>query len=479
MPATVLIVDDESSIIFSLSEAMQDAGYRTLTATRGEEAIREVKESSPDIVLLDMKLPDIDGLKVLKQIKSHVPELPVIMMSAYVDVATAVQATKIGAVNFIEKPLNIEKIKIDVNNTLKNVDVLKQLDSVKTELEQFKEIERLRQKVQNPLDAILGNSKAIRDMKKTIKKIVDSSATTVLVQGESGSGKELVARAIHYASNRKDKPFIDVNCTSIPDELLESELFGHEKGAFTDAKKEKKGLFELANGGTLFLDEIGDMKFSMQAKLLRVLQEKFFKRVGGTKNINIDVRIVAATNKDLLKEVEKGNYREDLYYRLNVIPIYCPPLRQRGDDVILLTKSFVEHFNKHFGKNVTNIDSRAEELLLSYSWPGNVRELRNIIERAILLESEDVLLPEHLSITPSASSVAARLDDDEEEITLSDADFDGEPEFNESWTLDDMENWFIQKVLVKYNWNKNLVAKKLGINRTTLYTKIKKYNLER
>ncbi len=457
MPATVLIVDDESSIIFSLTEAMQDAGYRVITSANGEEAVREAKESSPDIVLLDMKLPDIDGLKVLEQIKTINPKTPVIMMSAYGDTPTVVRAIQIGAQNFIEKPLNIEKIKLDIRNIL-------DLGKSKKDLEQLKEVERYRHRVK-PLDLILGNSKAIKKLRQTIKKIVESKATTVLVQGESGTGKELVAQAIHYASNRREKPFVDINCTSIPDELLESELFGHEKGAFTDAKKEKKGLFELSDGGTLFLDEIGDMKMSMQAKLLRVLQEKNFKRVGGTKKIYVDVRIVAATNKDLLAAVDEGTFREDLYYRLNVIPLQCPPLRDRDNDVILLARHFIDQFNRDFNKNVTTIDPEAEKLLLSYKWPGNVRELRNVLERAILLESEDVLLPEDLHISNNRTETSAGANQ--------------QMELHDDLTLDDMENWLIERTLTRFGWNKNLVAKKLGINRTTLYTKIKKYNLER
>ncbi len=460
MPQTVLIVDDESSIVFSLSEAMRDAGYKVITGTTGEEAIREVKESSPDIVLLDMKLPDIDGLKVLKQIKDMDQNTPVIMMSAYVDIPTAVNATKIGAHSFVEKPLNVEKIKMDVQNTLENYDVRK-------ELEQLKEIER-RHKSDNPIEQILGNSPAIKKMKKTIEKIVESRATTVLIRGESGSGKELIARAIHYASNRSEKPFVDVNCTSIPDELLESELFGHERGAFTDAKKEKKGLFELSNGGTMFLDEIGDMKMAMQAKLLRVLQEKNFKRVGGTKQINVDVRIVAATNKDLEQSISDGLFRDDLYYRLNVVQIISPPLRERQDDVLLLTRHFINEFNRDFNKSVSKIHPEAEQLLLSYSWPGNIRELRNVLERAILLESEDVLLPQDLSISPSHQAAARQQDDATPALPV-----------NDDMTLDDMEKWLIERTLSTCSWNKNLVAKKLGINRTTLYTKIKKYNLER
>lgn len=458
MPATILIVDDESSILFSLSEAMEDAGYRVITATTGEEAVREVKESSPSVVLLDLKLPDIDGLSVLEQIKSFNESIPVIMMSAYADIETAVQATKTGAHTFIEKPIIIEKMKMDVRNTLENQDV-------KKELEQYKELERLRQPKEDPFDAIIGVSEAIQKLKSTIRKIVESKATTVLVRGESGTGKELVARAIHYASSRHDKPFVDINCTSIPDELLESELFGHEKGAFTDAKKEKKGLFELADGGTLFLDEIGDMKMSMQAKLLRVLQEKNFKRVGGTRKIHVDVRIVAATNKDLLKSIQEGQFREDLYYRLNVVLVECPPLRERGSDILQLGWHFIKQFNSDFNKNIQKIDSLAEQLLLSYSWPGNVRELKNILERAILLESEDVLMPEDLSICSDRI-----LDSVPSPVRL---------ENHDEMTLDDMEKWLIERTLSKLSWNKNLVAKKLGINRTTLYTKIKKYNLDK
>ncbi len=460
MPETVLIVDDESTICFSLKEAMTDAGYKVTTVSTGEDAVREVNHLSPNIVLLDMKLPDIDGLKVLKKIKKIDASIPVIMMSAYGDISIAVEATRSGAKNFIEKPLNIEKIKIDIKTILENVDVRKELRNVKNELENFKEIDRRHKS----LDEILGNSKPVDKMKSIIKKIVESKATTVLIQGESGVGKELVARAIHYASGRAAKPFVDINCTSIPDELLESELFGHEKGAFTDAKKEKKGLFELSDGGTLFLDEIGDMKMSMQAKLLRVLQEKNFKRVGGTKKIHVDVRIVAATNKNLQEDIEQGLFREDLFYRLNVIPIQCPPLRDRGNDILLLAKHFVEQFNCEFDKKVTKIDPTAESALIAYHWPGNVRELKNIIERAMLLEADDVLLSEHLNLNFEDGS---------------DASFKRDEELKEETTLEEMENWLIDKTLVKFNWNKNLVAKKLGINRTTLYTKIKKYNLER
>ncbi|MCD6459926.1 sigma-54-dependent Fis family transcriptional regulator, partial [bacterium] len=333
------------------------------------------------------------------------------------------------------------------------------------ELEQLQEVERFRQKVNNPLEQIMGDSPVIKKLKSTILKIVESKATTVLIQGESGTGKELVARAIHYASNRRLKPFIDINCTSIPDELLESELFGHEKGAFTDAKKEKKGLFELSNGGTLFLDEIGDMKTAMQAKLLRVLQEKNFTRVGGTKKIYVDVRIVAATNKDLEKAITNGQFREDLYYRLNVVRVECPPLRDRGKDILLLAKFFINQFNLDFNKSVTKINPLAENLLVSYNWKGNVRELKNVLERAILLESEDILMPEDLSI----NSVIERLPSPVNQLAA----------VNEDLTLEEMEKWLIEKTLQRLLWNKNLVAKKLGINRTTLYTKIKKYNLER
>jgi len=473
MPATVLIVDDESSIVFSLEEALSDANYRVITAATGEKALREAKDSSPDIVLLDMKLPDIDGLKVLKQIKSINPDIPVIMMSAYADVPTAIQATKHGALNFIEKPLNIEKIKIDIQNSI--------------ELEQYKGIEqfRFRQKLANPLDQdspldqILGNSIPIKTLKDTIKKIVESKATTVLIQGESGTGKELVARAIHYASNRCNKPFVDINCTSIADTLLESELFGHVKGAYTDAKNERKGLFELSDGGTLFLDEIGDMKMSMQAKLLRVLQERCFTRVGGSKKIYVDVRIVAATNKDLENDVQEGLFREDLYYRLNVVPIYCPPLRERGEDIIVLAKFFMDHFNRDFNKNVSRIHPQAEQILLSYHWPGNVRELKNVIERAILLHSEDVLLPEHLDISRKTNFENIRNGEQKpaENTEITQQENNVVTDIDEI-TLDEMEKMVIQRSLSKFNWNKNLVAKKLGINRTTLYTKIKKYNLE-
>jgi transcriptional regulator with PAS, ATPase and Fis domain len=313
-------------------------------------------------------------------------------------------------------------------------------------------------------DFIVGGSAQMRKVCEYVRRVARSNSSTVLIQGESGTGKELIARAIHYWSFRHDKMFVDFNCTAVPETLVESELFGFEKGAFTDAKQQKKGLFELADKGTLFLDEIGDMSYKLQAKLLRALQERSFMRVGGVSKVNVDIRIVASTNRDLNHAMAEGRFREDLYYRLHVVPITLPPLRDRGGDVVLLAKHFIDRFNREFKKNVYKISPEAEQLIVEYHWPGNVRELRNTIERAILLECDDVLLPEHLLFAEAESAPGPV------EPTIPDGT---------DLTLEEVEKQYIRRVVEAVGWNKNRAAKSLGIDRTTLYTKIRKYGLAR
>jgi len=453
MDASILVVDDEEAIRVSLAGALADEGYAVLEAATGEEAITLVRRKRPDLMLLDMKLPKTSGLEVLKQARKIQDDIVVIIMTAHADVANAVKCMRQGAYDYVDKPFSLDALKLVVRNALETLSLKKELSVV-----------REREQREFEAEFIVGESPEMRKVCEYVRRVARSNSSTVLVQGESGTGKELVARAIHYWSFRHDKMFVDFNCTAVPEALVESELFGFEKGAFTDAKYQKKGLFELADKGTLFLDEIGDMSYHLQAKLLRALQERSFTRVGGVSKINVDIRIIASTNRDLQASMNAGTFREDLFYRLNVVPISLPPLRDRRKDILLLAKHFIDRFNGEFKKNVYKIAPEAEALMLDYHWPGNVRELKNTIERAVLLECDDVLEAEHLLFAeaetaprPACVSEPARTD----------------------LTLEEVERDYILSVIEAVGWNKNRAAKTLGIDRTTLYTKIKKYGLVR
>ncbi len=381
----ILVVDDEHLIRWSLEQNLQKQGYDVVTAGSGEEALKLVREDTPDLVLLDIQLPGINGMEVLEKIKDIDEEVVVIMITALGVLETAVKAMRMGAHDYISKPFNLDELAITIRKALETGELKREVAHLRSAQSQKYGISNL-----------IGESRHMHDVLSMVKKVAASDASTVLIEGESGTGKELVAKAIHYESSRAGKPFMAINCAAVPETLLESELLGHERGAFTDAKTQKKGLFELADGGTIFLDEIGDMAMGMQAKLLRVLEERAFRRVGGGKDIHVDVRVISATNKDLLQAIEDKTFRNDLYYRLQVIPVFLPPLRERKDDVLILTYHFIAHFNREFNKNVKGTSKMAEKFLLEYSWPGNIRELRNVIERAIILENEEVLLLEHL-----------------------------------------------------------------------------------
>ncbi|MFH1991496.1 MAG: sigma-54 dependent transcriptional regulator [Pseudomonadota bacterium] len=373
---SILIVDDEPSILKSLSGLLSDEGFEVQTAANGYEALKIIDSESPDLVLLDIWMPGIDGIETLKEIKTNNPYIQVIIISGHGTIETAVKATKIGAFDLIEKPLSIEKVIVAINNALN--------------FRRLEEENRYLRKKTLEKHTITGNSPPVTALKKQIAVAAPTDAW-ILLTGENGTGKELVARTIHQLSPRADQPLIDVNCAAIPDELIESELFGHEKGAFSGATAKKIGKFELANKGTIFLDEIGDMSLKTQSKLLRVLQEKQFQRVGGSRVLSVDVRVIASSNKDLKKEIEKGNFREDIYYRLNVIPIEVPPLRNRLEDVPLLVETFLKECAiQHRGKSKT-ITSQALDLLNNYSWPGNVRELKNLIERLAIMVEKDAI----------------------------------------------------------------------------------------
>ena len=452
MDASILIVDDEETVRLSLEEALRDEGYTTMQAGSGEEAIRLVRQKSPDLMLLDMKLPKASGIEVLKQAKKIQDDIVTIIVTAYADVASAVECMRHGAYDYVDKPFRIDELKLVVRNALETLSLKKELSIV-----------RAREQEEFGADFIVGESPEMRKVCEYVKRVARSNSSTVLVHGETGTGKELIARAVHYWSFRREKMFVDFNCTAVPDTLVESELFGFEKGAFTDAKQQKKGLFELAHGGTLFLDEIGDMSYNLQAKLLRALQERSFTRIGGVSKVKVDIRIVASTNRDLQAAMAEGTFREDLYYRLHVVPISLPALRERGTDVLLLAKHFIDRFNAEFKKNVFKIAPEAEKLILEYHWPGNVRELKNTIERAILLECDDVLLPEHLMFAEAGTA----------------AEPPGDPPVADraDMTLEEVERDYIRRVIEAVGWNKNRAARTLGIDRTTLYTKIKKYQL--
>ncbi len=458
MSKRILVVDDEKAIRWSLGEALRNAGYEVDEVENGEKALKLFQDDPVDLVILDLKLPDIDGIKVLKELKKIEPALPIIMMTAYGEVETAVEAIKSGAYDFLQKPFQLEKMKIEIKNALEALNLKQQLDDIRKK-------ERETYNFKN----FLGKSKVMQEIFRKVKKIGQSKASTILIQGESGTGKELVARAIHESSNGANRPFLEINCAALPETLLESELFGHEKGAFTDAKYRKKGLFELAEGGTIFLDEIGEMGITLQSRLLRVIENKTFRRVGGVKDLKVNTRIISATNRDLKQAIKEGKFRSDLYYRLQVIPIYLPPLRERKEDIPLLANHFISMFNKEFNKSVKKISPKVERLLINYSWPGNVRELKNVIERAMLLEAEYEILPEHLppEITGEASE-----------------DFIGHDSSTDTIdslypiTLKDMERILIEKTLERTSGNKSQAAKILGISRQTLREKVKQYKLE-
>ncbi len=452
----ILIVDDEKLLRWSLEQNFKKQDYTVITASSGTEGLDKYKEELPDLTLLDIHLPDITGLEVLEKIKEIDPNAIVILITAYGDVQTAVKAIKAGSYDFVEKPFNMDKLNILVSKALETVSLKKEVTELKSKLSS-----------EYGFDSIIGESPEMKKVFDMIQKVAASDASTVLIQGESGTGKDLVARVIHYQSRRADKPFMEVNCTALPESLIESELFGYEKGAFTDAKTMKKGLFELADGGSIFLDEIGDMKLSTQAKLLKVIEGKTFKRIGGIKDIVVDVRIIAATNRNLQEAVKEGTFREDLFFRLKVIPIYLPPLRERGQDIILLANYFIDRFNKEFRKNVKGLSREVERIFLEYHWPGNVRELKNVIERVMILENAEYIKPEHLpaEFTSGESLKLRRIEALNIEIPPGGID------------IEDVEKGLIEKALEITQGNQTRAAKLLNLSRDALRYRMQKFGL--
>jgi DNA-binding NtrC family response regulator len=457
MSEHILVVDDEKLIRWSLRESLERAGYQTVEAADGEQAMQILDSEGADLVLLDVRLPGKDGLQVLKHIVTHHPETPAILMTAFSSVGEAVEAMKRGAFDYLVKPFNQDEALLVVR---------KALDT--TRLQREVKILRHQQQEKHGITNLVGKTPQMQEVCALINKVAASAASTVLLQGESGTGKDLVAKAIHYASDRADKPFMNITCSALPETLLESELMGHERGAFTDAREMKRGLFEMAEGGSVFLDEIGDMGLALQAKLLRFLEEKMLRRVGGTRDIRVNVRIIAATNRDLEKAVAEGRFREDLYYRLNVIRIKLPSLRARRDDIPLLVAHFIDQFDREFRKSTHGFTPGAMDCMMRYHWPGNVRELRNVIERAMILETKETLDVEDL---PS------------EMREVRSGEPNGEPAGpgfalpESGYALKQMEREMLRQALQKTGGNQSRAASLLNISRDALRYKMKKYGL--
>ncbi len=451
--AKVLVIDDEQMIRWSIQQTLQAAGYEVSVAETAAGGMAVFRQILPEVVFLDVRLPDEDGLAVLRKMKEESGEdTAVIVMTAFGEIRSAVEAMRLGAYEYLKKPFDFDELEVVVEKALDATHLKRQVGELRQE-----------RKKTYGLENIIGESAKMKQLLSLVEKVAQSDGTTVLLQGENGTGKDLFARAIHYRSRRADQPFLDISCTAMPETLFESELFGYEKGAFTDARTTKRGLIELADGGTLFLDEVGDMPLLSQAKLLKVLETKRFKRLGGTVDQVVDIRIIAATNRDLEAAVRERRFREDFYYRLKVIPIVLPPLRERPDDIPLLLLHYVAQYSAEFRKSFRHISAEAGQLLRDYPWPGNVRELRNLVERILILETGDTILPEHLppEITaPTASSADPR-------YRLPPAGI----------RLDLVEKEFVRQALEMAQGNQTRAAQLLGISRDALRYRMQKFEL--
>ncbi len=457
---TILVVDDERLVRWSLQQKLEQWGYNVSLAEDGSTALGRVQIDNPDLITLDVKLPDMTGIEVLSELRKRSVFVPVIVITAFGIVDDAVRSLKLGAYDFIEKPINFEKLQNAIRNAL-------EARRLRTEVARTHEIQRSEFSVER----IVGVSKHIIDVRNLVKRVAASEASTILIQGESGTGKDLVAHAIHYESTRRDRSFYAINCAAIPETLIESELFGHEKGAFTDARSQKKGMFEMADGGTLFLDEISEMTPGMQAKLLRVLEGHAFRRVGGVKNINVDVRVIVASNRNLEEAVRSARFRQDLFFRLSIIPVTLLPLREHKEDIKPLLEHFIQYYNEKFRKNIQGLTREAEDLLMNYDWPGNTRELRNAIERVMILADGNRVAAKHLPIRISEGS----------SLAVSSAAMEGDGMVRlppGGLSLYEVELDLIRQALEQARGNKTNAAKLLKITRDTLRYKVKKYKIE-
>ncbi|MGH7902179.1 MAG: sigma-54-dependent transcriptional regulator [Thermodesulfobacteriota bacterium] len=457
MSSLILIIDDEKLLCKQLEKALFQEGHAVISAFTGKDGIDLAKKENPEVVLLDLKLPDIDGLDVLSSVLNLEPVPNTIMMTAHGNIEVAVSAIKMGAYDFIEKPFPIDKLKVMVRNATRALELKTNLNAA-----------TMREKSKYDLNSFIGESIAVKEILSLLSKLGETDPRMILLTGESGTGKGLAARILHFNGVRANKPILELNCAAIPETLLESELFGYEAGAFTDAKKMKKGIFELSDGGTIFLDEIADMSLAIQAKLVKVIEERIFRRLGGTRDISVDVRVIAATNRLLKEMVAQKLFREDLYHRLNVIGIEIPPLRTRRDDIPRLTDYFVNYFNNELHRNISIIPDEVRRVFLNYSWPGNVRELRSTIERAVLLSEGERLNPNYIKLEDQIVEKVT-LDQDGEKIVL-------EMPLSDM-TLSKVEEKLIIGALNLNDWNQTKTAEKLGVTREVLRYRMKKMGL--
>ncbi len=471
---TVLIIDDEKLVRWSLRQKCEEWGFSVLEADNGASGLRMAQSANPDLILLDVRLPDLGGLEVLQRLKDAGNARAVIMITADPQLDDVKAAIKLGAFDFIGKPIDFDELHVTTQNALEATRLRSEVESLRSEMQR-----------RVGYRDVVAVSKKMSELMGFVRKVAASEASTILIQGESGTGKDLIAKAIHYQSTRQEKAFVAINCSAIPENLMEAELFGHERGAFTDAKAMKKGLFEIADHGTLFLDEIGELSPFLQAKLLRVLEDQVIRRVGGVKDMQADVRVIAASNRDLERAVQESTFRQDLFYRLAIISIYIPPLRERKEDILPLVEFFIEHYNRKFRKAIRGIADDTRRLLLNHDWPGNVRELKNAIERAMILEDEPVLRPDYMPfsvaqqhahvtafehMSPSAGPSTA-LSNGRSLPRLSIPDG--------GTSLEEVERALVEMALRQANGNQTHAAKLLDISRDALRYKMKKFGLMR
>jgi two-component system, NtrC family, response regulator AtoC len=471
MPAEkIMVVDDERLVRWSLRQKCEEWGYSVVEADAGEPALRLAQNESPDLVLLDVRLPDISGIEVLSQLKKNGDARAVIMITADPQLDDVKAALKLGAYDFVGKPLDFDELNVAIKNALETTRLRSEVQTLRGEVRR-----------RTGYHEVIGSSAKMTELMTFVRKVAASEATTILIQGESGTGKDLIAKAIHYESARQEKPFVAINCSAIPETLMEAELFGHEKGAFTDAKQMKKGLFETADGGTLFLDEIGELSPLLQAKLLRVLEDQVIRRVGGVRDMQVDVRVIAASNRDLEKAVRDAQFRQDLYYRLAIIAVFIPPLRERKEDIQPLVDFFIERYNRKFKKSVRGVTSDTKRLLLNHNWPGNVRELKNSIERAMILEDEQFLHSIYLpfSVAESGGLTAfERTSASESKPTLPNGRTLPRLYIPEGGTsLEEVERAMVELAMRQANNNQTHAARLLDISRDALRYKLKKFGL--
>jgi two-component system response regulator AtoC len=468
----IMVVDDEHLVRWSLRQKCEEWGYQVIEADSGEPALKLAQRESPDLVLLDVRMPDISGIEVLDQLKKNGDARAVIMITADPQIDDVKAALKLGAYDFVGKPIDFDELHVTIKNALEATSLRTEVQTLRSEVRRA-----------SGYNSVVSVSPKMTELMNFVRKVAASEATTILIQGESGTGKDLIAKAIHYESSRQEKPFVAINCSAIPETLMEAELFGHEKGAFTDAKQMKKGLFEAADGGTLFLDEIGELSPLLQAKLLRVLEDQVIRRVGGVRDMQVDVRVIAASNRDLEKAVRDGQFRQDLYYRLAIIAIFIPPLRERKEDILPLVDFFIERYNRRFKKSIRGITDETRRLIFSHNWPGNVRELKNTIERGMILEDEPFLRPEYLPFSVGESGGRTLFE------RTSPAD-SGQilpngrtlprlyiPEGGTS--LEEVEHAMVELAMRQANGNQTHAAKLLDISRDALRYKLKKFGLIR